>query len=806
MGGNMKNSRTLVSVLVLLSTALILDCGGQKSGDYFIQPVDFTRVRVDDAFWSPRLETNRKVTIPYAFQKCEETFRIDNFAAAGGVKKGSHRGYRFNDSDVYKVIEGAAYALHLHPDPKLEAYVDGVIDLIAGAQEEDGYLFTAKTAMDPDKPSVRVKDRWDSIQDDHELYCAGHLYEAAVAYYHATGKRKLLDAALKNADLIYSVFGPGDLRYPPGHQEIEIGLARLYRETGNDRYLKLAKFFLDERGDSTGHRLYGEYAQDHIPVLKQTKAVGHAVRAAYMYSGMADIAALTGNRPYIRAIKQIWNDVVSHKLYVTGGIGASGGNEGFGGDYHLPNASAYCETCASIANAMWNHRLFLMTGESKYMDIVERIIYNSFLSGISMEGDRFFYPNRLQTFTGEERAPWFGCACCPSNVVRFVPSIPGYAYAHRGSDLYVNLYMSGSSEIQTKEQTVRLIQESRYPWDGNIHLKIHPTAVKKFSIFLRIPGWVTGTVVPSGLYHFLDAQTVPFTVRINDEEVPVKITKGYIRIKRFWQAGDEISLSLPMEIRRIVAHDSVEADIGKVAVERGPIVFCAEGHDQPEPSIRNLLLPDESELKAAFDPFLLNGVEVITGEARALRFLEDELTLRQDAVKLRMIPYYSRAHRGKTPMSVWIAHEESAAMPLKPSALYSGAVVSASFGSGIEAVHDQMEPRSSIDHDVPYFHWWPHKGTLEWIQYDFTQPVTLSSTEVYWFDDTGMGECRIPLSWRLLYRKGDMWNPVENSDDYTVGPDRFDRVSFRPVKTRAVRLEIQSREDRAGGIHEWKVK
>jgi len=400
--------RLMIIVLIgALSLFLFFLCTTGPTGDYFIKPVDFTHVEVNDTFWSPRMETNRKVTIPYAFQKCEKTHRIDNFAVAGGLKEGTFEGTYFNDSDVYKVIEGAAYALHLHPDPKLETYVDGVIEKIAAAQEDDGYLYTSRTILNPDNMPPGGVERWSHIQHGHELYCVGHMYEAAVAYFHATGKKTLLDVALKNAELILSIFGPDGMRYPPGHQEIEIGLARLYRETGDIRYLDLAKFFLDERGDSTGHPLYGEYAQDHIPVVKQAKATGHAVRAAYMYTGMADIAALTGNNDYIKAIERIWHDVVGNKLYITGGIGASGGNEGFGKAYYLPNSSAYCETCASIANAMWNHRLFLMTGKAKYMDIVERIIYNSFLSGISMEGDRFFYPNRLRSFTGVERAVCF---------------------------------------------------------------------------------------------------------------------------------------------------------------------------------------------------------------------------------------------------------------------------------------------------------------------------------------------------------------------------------------------------------------
>lgn len=801
----MKMSR-LTHAIVLFGMIVSFRCGVMHEGDYFIKPVPFTEVEVKDDFWSPRMETNRRVTIPYAFQQCEETHRIDNFAVAGSLKEGHQEGYRFNDSDVYKVIEGAAYAIHIHRDAELEAYVDGVIDLIASAQEEDGYLYTAKTAFDPENPSVRVKDRWDNIRDDHELYCVGHMYEAAVAYYQATGKRKLLEVALKNADLIDSVFGPDGMRYPSGHQEIEIGLVKLYRLTGEKKYLNLAKFFLDQRGDSTGHALYGEYAQDHMPVVDQTKAVGHAVRAAYMYTGMADVAALTGNKDYSRAIQRIWEDVVGNKLYVTGGIGASGGNEGFGGDYHLPNASAYCETCASIANAMWNHRLFLMTGDAKYMDVVERVIYNSFLSGISMEGDRFFYPNRLETFTGAERAPWFGCACCPSNVVRFVPSIPGYAYAHHGSSVYVNLFLGGEAKIPVRDQTVRLSQKCRYPWDGDIRISVDPEKPVSFTLHVRIPGWAQGRPVPSGLYRYMNSEPADVRLKVNGVSVPLKMESGYTQVERQWHAGDEVVLTLPMPIRRVVAYDSVEADRGKVALERGPIVFCAEGYDNPDDIVRNILLTDDAPLATSFEMDLLRGVQVIRGRVLGMKLDADGTTLHKSAQALMMIPYYSWAHRGLSPMSVWLAREEGAAKPLRAPSAASMAKVTASFGPNPQAVNDQLEPQSSIDHEVPYFHWWPHKGTTEWIQYDFGKPTTISSTEVYWFDDTGMGECRIPKSWRLLYGSDENWIPVENLTPYEVEADRFVSVSFKPVTVRAVRLVIQSQEGWAGGIHEWRVK
>ena len=644
------------SIMFFIMTA----CSKKAPKDYPVQPVSFTDVQIDDEFWSLRMETNRKVTIPYAFKMCEETGRIDNFAVAGGLMDGKHQGLYFNDSDVYKVIEGAAYSLHLHPDPDLEDYVDGVINKIAAAQEEDGYLYTARTAMTPDKLPPGGEERWSHIQHGHELYCVGHMYEAAVAYYQATGKRSLLDVALKNAELIDQVFEPDSLRYPPGHQEIEIGLARLYRITGEEKYLDLAKFFLDQRGDSTGHELYGEYAQDHLPVIKQEKGVGHAVRAAYLYTGMADIAALTGNQDYIQAIRRIWQDIVGNKLYITGGIGASGGNEGFGKDYHLPNSSAYCETCASIANAMWNQRMFLMTGEAKYMDIVERVIYNSFLSGISMKGDRFFYPNRLQTFTGEERSPWFRCACCPSNVVRFVPSIPGYVYGHKEDHIYVNLFLGSEAVIPLASQTVRIEQKSDYPWSGDIRMTVFPEKDARFTLFVRIPGWAQNRPVPSDLYRYMNRSQEIATIKVNGTPVDLKLEKGYARIKRSWQAGDVIDLSLPMPIRRVLAHDSVEVNLGKVALERGPIVYCAEGPDNEGGSVQNLLLPDDAPLQTNFRKDMLNGIQVIRSRAMGYRFNDDEGTQKVTEQDFLAIPYYAWAHRSKGEMAVWLAREERA--------------------------------------------------------------------------------------------------------------------------------------------------
>jgi DUF1680 family protein len=524
-------------IAALVATA----CGRAGPPDYPVQPVPFTQVRLEDEFWAPRLETNRTVTIPHVFAKCEETGRIDNFAIAGGLMEGEQQGaYPFDDTDVYKTIEGASCSLMLRRDSVLEAYLDSVIALIAAAQEPDGYLYTARTNNAERLRRWFGDERWERLEHSHELYNAGHLYEAAAAHYLATGKRNLLEVALKNADLIDRSFGPGKLQKPPGHEVIEMGLVRLYRVTGERRYLDLANFFIDVRGGPLdGRTLGGEYNQDHMPVVEQTEAVGHAVRAGYLYAGVADVAALTRERAYVRAVDRIWEDVVGRKLYVTGGIGATGGNEGFSDPYVLPNMSAYNETCASIANIYWNYRMFLLHADARYVDVLERTLYNALLSGISLEGNTFFYPNPLESVGQHGRTPWFTCACCTGNVTRFIASVAGYAYAAADRDLYVNLYAGSWADVEVAGGTVQLRQETRYPWDGTIKVTVEPQGgSRRFTLNLRIPGWARNEPIPSDLYRFLDEPpAAPPTVLVNGEPVALRLEKGYARISRTWRSS-----------------------------------------------------------------------------------------------------------------------------------------------------------------------------------------------------------------------------------------------------------------------------
>ncbi|MCY4072079.1 MAG: glycoside hydrolase family 127 protein [Chloroflexi bacterium] len=624
--------------------------------DYPITPVPFDSVKIQDKFWKPRIDTAVNVTIPYDFEKCQETGRIDNFAKAGGLMEGPHQGIFYDDSDVFKVVEGAAYALQIAPNPTLESYVDDLIDKFAAAQEDDGYLYTART-IDPVNIDHRCgAQRWSNLAVNHELYNVGHMYEAAVAYFEATGKRKFLDVALKNADLIDSVFGRDKLRDVPGHQEIEIGLVRLYRVTGELRYLKLARFFLNERGRAHGRALYGPICQDHMPVTEQSEAVGHAVRAGYLYAGMTDMAALTGDTAYASAVSALWENVVGKKLALTGGIGARHEGEAFGDNYELPNLTAYNETCAAQSNILWNHRLFLLTGEAKYVDVLERTLYNGFLSGVGMDGTSFYYVNPLACdgeypFNRERamsRQPWYQTSCCPTNVVRLLPSLSGYIYALRDQALYVNLYVGDEAAIRLEGGEISITQTTDYPWGGAVAFDIAVSKPSAFALKLRIPSFAQsspyGKPLPSDLYRYLDGSADAPSLSIDGEDVPVEVQAGYATVYRHWEGTTRVRLSLPMPIRTVVAHPAVDELKDKVALERGPLVYALEAADN-DASLLDLALDDSGQLRAEHSPHLLGGVTSVQGNA---------LDPLGNAVKFTAIPYYAWGHRGDGQMTVWL--------------------------------------------------------------------------------------------------------------------------------------------------------
>lgn len=634
--------------------------------DYPIVPVSFKKVNIQDAFWTPRIETNRTVTIPFGFMKCETEGRIENFVMAA-KKSGTFRGvYPFNDTDVYKMIEGAAYSISQFPDGRLQHYVDSLITLIAAAQEPDGYLYTPRT-IDPNDPKMAGrlgKNRWELERfGSHELYNAGHLYEAAVAWYQATGNRNMLDIALKNADLLVRTFGPDKIHDTPGHQITEMGLVKLYRVTGKKEYLDLAKFFLDDRGthqypyDSTKLWKRPEYNQDHKPVVEQDEAVGHAVRAGYMYAGMADVAALTGDVRYVQAIDKIWDNVAGKKYYITGGVGAIADGEAYGDNYELPNLTAYCETCASIAWVYWQHRMFLLHGDGKYIDMLERTLYNALIAGVSMEGNKFFYTNPLESdgkFKFNEgscsRSPWFECSCCPTNAARFLPSLGEYIYAVKNDTLYVNLFIRNQALIRIAGREVEVDIQSNYPWNGNMVMTfkgLPPRAV----VAVRLPYWTDRQPVKSDLYRYEEPITRATSVSVGGKKISTdQNDKGYLFIKGAWTREDKVSFDFPMNIRSVLSHPNLKDNSGKTVIERGPIVYCAESADNGG-SVLDMVLSSDPALMPVFEKNLWNGIYTISGKAVRKRGMEIQNT------KIKLIPYYAWSHRGEGEMSVWLAQE-----------------------------------------------------------------------------------------------------------------------------------------------------
>ena len=804
--------RKLIRVFIAIAGIILLMPGCVKkrssTGEYPIRPVPFTAVKLTDNFWAPRIKKNADVTIPIAFHFCETTGRIRNFEIAGRQDTGKFQTiYPFDDSDVFKIIEGASYSLQTFPDPKLDAYLDAIIYKIGLAQEADGYLYTNRTiAMMHGGAGLHPwanKDRWlnDSISS-HELYNLGHLYEAAAAHYQATGKRSLLEIALKSADLVNKDFGWDRTRVYPGHQVIEMGLVKLYRVTGEKKYLDLAKFFLDVRGPKGR-----QYNQADLKPVDQVHAVGHSVRATYMYSGMADIAAIENDSSYLNAITRIWEDIVYGKIYLTGGIGATGGNEGFAGPFILPNMSAYCETCASIGDIFFNHRLFLLHGEAKYIDILEKTLYNSMLSGVSLSADRFFYPNPLESNGQHERSPWFGCACCPSNIARFVPAIPGYIYAVTDKELYINLYISDNASIVVGENKLKISQNANFPWDGKVDISVDPEKSARFGIKLRIPGWAHNEAIPGGLYKFSDMNGGSVKLKINGDPVEIKMADGYAEIYRKWKPGDKVEIDFPMDIRKVIADERLAADRDKFAVQRGPVIFCTEWPDNNKGNVLNMVLNKDSQFSSEFNPTLLGGTEVIkTSGIHTKRTLDGKIEL-FDEEPVTLIPYALWNNRGPGQMMVWLPSSAQVALPLPaPTIAFRSRIKTSKISKSLTAINDQIDPVNSNDPSVTAFDWWPDKNRWEWVEYDFEKPVTISRTKVYWFDDAPDGGCRLPDEWEVLYLNGNIWEPVKARGKYNVVKDGWNTLSFDPVKASAVKIKVKLNKDFSAGIYEWIVE
>lgn len=807
-------------IKLLLAVAFFNSCDmNNKEEDFVpIHEVAFTNVRFTDDFWAPRIETNRTVSIPSAFHQCEINGRFDNFALAGGLIEGEHQGdFSFDDTDPYKIIEGASYSLAVKYDAKLDAYLDSVITLIAAAQEPDGYLTTCVTNKCERLSGWWGKSRWERI-NSHELYNSGHLYEAAVAHFKATGKRTLLDVALKNADLVCETFGLGEgqIQYPSGHPIIEMALVKLYNVTGEQKYLDEARYFVDEAGRLSNGRKPGIYSQDHKPVLEQDEIVGHAVRAGYFYSGVADVAMLQRDGELLHAVKRVWDNMAGRKLYLNGGIGSRPQGEGFGPDYELNNFNNYCETCASIANVYWNHRMFLATGESKYIDVMERALYNGVIAGVSLSGDKFFYDNPMASNGVHEREEWFGCACCPGNVTRFMASVPGYAYAVNQHKLFVNMYAEGSASVALGDIEVELQQQTDYPWDGDVEITVNPSEEKTFSLMVRIPGWATDQPVPTDLYRYVDEAQPVVTLAVNGKKINLKKQDGYAVIKRIWKAGDKVSLHLDMPVRRVQACEQVVYDEGLLAMERGPILYALESIDQPKEFLFDIVIPRGVKIDSQYDKNMLNGVVVLTGEAH---MVEKE---GEKPFTFKAVPYSTWNNRGKGQLVVWTPETNEKAI-IKPEPTIASRAQQID-GMGF---NDQFEPTSSADINTPYHYWWLKSGTEESIGYQFDQPETVSSVEVYWLAFEHYDVIyKEPESWKLLYKEGNTWKEVKNPSGYGTELNKYNKVTFDPVTTTELKLVAQlqrpktdqvseekgpqvvdvTRRGYSGGVIEWKVK
>ena len=753
--------RTLPLVLLAAAISACATRETRRVSDYSVEPVPLSQVDITDEFWAPKIEINRTVSIQHLFRKNEERGR----------------------TDAPRAIEAAAYMIAKRADPALESYVDRLIDdSVAGVER--------RLAKPLETPPV-----------------SGNFLEAAVAYFEATGKRKMLDSAIKAADAMDAAFGPGKKTYISGHEGLKIGLIRLYRHTGDARYARLAQFFLDERGKDD-YRRTGEYAidrayaQDHARVIAQREAVGHAVRATYLYVPLADVAALTGNHEYDQALDAIWDDASSRKTYVTGAIGSIRFHEQFGGPYELPNLSAWNETCASYGYILWNHRMFLRHRDGRYLDLMERTLYNGFLAGVSIAGDRFFYQNPLTSFGNYERFDWINVPCCPPNVVRLLASLGSYVYAREtdNSAIYVNLFVGSSATVRLGENAVKIRQETRYPWDGRVKIAVDPAQAGNFDLALRIPGWVGTDVMPGGLYRFVNASSSDrVSIRVNGKGIEPRIASGLARIQRQWRPGDVVELTLPMPVRRIAADDRVKDDEGRVALARGPLVYAAEWPDNGGRAL-NVVVPDDAPLTSEFRPGLLSGVEVITGPVQSLRPHQDSHS-KAGSHQLVAIPYYAWANRGMGEMQVWLPRQAERAL-VSPVALPASVAAVRSSG-GIEkrwtgyndqnddiaAVYDGIDPLNSADESHLYFRMRPPSGRPAWIEYTFKKPMSVESAEVYWADDRRF--CRLPASWRVVYKGGAGWKPVEPKAPFIVEKDRFNRVAFAPVTTTAVRIEVE---------------
>jgi DUF1680 family protein len=637
---------------IITISFILLNLAVDAQAQQQIEPVNFSKVMITDNFWKPKLDEVATTTLNACIYQTEvATPRIRNFEKVARKKGEKHEGIFYDDSDVFKALEAIAYSLKNRPDSALMKKADEWIAKIAEAQLPDGYLNTYYTLTGLDK-------RWTEMSM-HEDYNGGHMIEAAVAYYDATGKRKFLDVSIKWANHFNDLFGPGKKHWVTGHQELELALVKLYRVTQDKKYLDLAHWLLEERGRKLAYGYTWTewkdtgYAQDLVPVRDQKEITGHAVRAMYLYTGVADVAALTGDQGYIRAMRTVWEDVVYRNMYITGGIGSAGSNEGFTTDFDLPNEQAYCETCASVGMVFWNQRMNSLSGDAEYADILERSLYNGALDGLSLKGDRFFYGNPLASMGKNGRREWFGTACCPANIARLVESIGNYIYSASDNGIWINLFVGNKTTIPVSNNNISLTMTGNYPWEGNITINVDPAKKIKTAIRIRIPGWARNIAVPGGLYSFADSSSATTKILVNRKEIPYSIDKGYATIEREWKKGDIIALQLPMVVRKISARPEVNADNERMALQRGPLVYCVEGADNGGKAW-NIILPRDISLHAETGNILDEPVMLLKGNMSVITITDNGQNIRTEQKTVTAIPYYTWCNRGSNEMQVWL--------------------------------------------------------------------------------------------------------------------------------------------------------
>jgi DUF1680 family protein len=812
--------------------------------DYPLAPMSFEKVTLQDSFWLPRLKLQAESTVPHALTQTEPA--VENLRRCGNFLQG--RGgelpfpHRFVSSDLYKVMEGAACLLMIKPDPALERQLDEIIDVIAEAQQDDGYLYVSHICGVA-RPRTMGERPYSWVVHSHELYNLGHMYEGAIAYCQATGKDKWLKVAEKSARHFNKVFFESDPNYndgrpvmqAPGHQELELALCKLYRVTGNRLYLDMAQRFLDIRGVT--YRPEGEgtmspsYAQQHKPVIEQTQAVGHAVRAGYLYAGMADVSALTGDMSYARAAEKIWHDIVDTKMHIIGGLGATHGIEGFGPAYDLPNRQTYNETCAAVANVLFNFRMYLLHKDAKYFDVAEVALLNNSLAGMGIAGDSFFYVNVLETDGVRKfnhgsggRAEWFGCACCPSNLARLIPQVPGYMYSHTDEEIYLGLYGSSRTEIPLASGNVTIEQKSKYPFDGRILLKIDPSTDQQFALKLRIPTWAREQFVPGKLYHYIDDLRPQWTLQVNGEAADASAARGFATVKRTWKAGDTVELDIPMPVRYSQAIAQVQANRNRIAITRGPLVYCAEQADNPASNktsergdiVQRFFVPqpaDPSDIQTeTIEEGLLRGITRVS--VPAMEVVENSVR----ASTVNLIPYYAWNNRGEESMIVWLPRQESLARKYMVSNQLTvadyGRVLATHTPEGdtVAAVVDGRVPDRSDDQEQPRWTSLPFKNRGQNILFEFDKLRTVGSIAVYWYEEPGgEGEkIRLPRGWWVDYRVGDgEWTRMKKyiTDDYGLERDKFNAV--RPaarLKCDATSIRILPQVGFCMGVHEIQLE